>query len=118
MVLNKDNVDDIENFVELALKMKAGFVVFFFDYTENDMSSEYFSNPELNRPALKTLMELERVLAEKVIVYFRLWLPVKEAEIIQQEVEATPIDELNKKYEILFFLWKTRIFNFFTVEWK
>ena len=99
MVINKDNVDDIENFVELALKMKAGFVVFFFDYTENDMSSEYFSNPELNRPALKTLMELERVLAENFIIYFRLWIPTKEAALIQQEVEATPIDELNRKYE-------------------
>ena len=65
MVINKDNVDDIENFVELALKMKAGFVVFFFDYTENNMDSEYFSNPEF----------------------------------IHQEVEATPIDELKRKYE-------------------
>jgi len=44
-------------------------------------------------------MELERVLAEKFIIYFRLWIPTKEAAVIQQEVEATPIDELNKKYE-------------------
>lgn len=44
-------------------------------------------------------MELERVLAEKVIVYFRLWIPAKEAASIQQEVEAIPLDELNKKYE-------------------
>ena len=99
MVINKDNVDDIENFVELALNLHAGFVVFFFDYTENDMNSEYFSNPETSRPALKTLMELERVLAEKFIIYFRLWLPTAEAAAIQQEVEATPIDDLNRKYE-------------------
>ena len=99
MVINKDNVDDIENFVELTLNLRAGFAVFFFDYTEHDMDSEYFSNPELNRPALKTLMELERVLAEKFVIYFRLWLPTAEAAVIQQEVEATPIDELNRKYE-------------------
>ena len=99
MVINKDNVDDILNFAELALQLHAGFLVYFFDYTENDMNSDYFTNPAVSRPALKTLMELERVLAEKVIVYFRLWIPAKEAAAIQQEVEATPIDELNRKYE-------------------
>ena len=74
MVINKDNVDDIENFVELALK---------------------------------TLMELERVLAEKFIIYFRLWIPTKDAAVIQQEVEAMPIDELNRKYEKILFKSKT-----------
>ena len=99
MVINKDNADDILNFVELALELHAGFLVFFFDYTENDMSSDFFTNPEITRPAMKTLMELERVLAEKLLIYFRLWVPVKEMAALQQEVEAIPIDELNKKYE-------------------
>ena len=108
MVINKDNYFDVENFVELALKLHAPFVYFFFDYTENDMTSEYFSNPETSRPALKTLMELERVLAEKFLIYFRLWIPTKEAEILQQEVEATPLDELNKKYAKFLELAKDR----------
>lgn len=98
MVINRDNADDILNFVKLALELHAGFIVFYFDYTENDMSSEHFSNAEISRPALKTLMELERVLAEKVFVYFRLWLPTAEAISLQQEVEAIPIDELRDKY--------------------
>ncbi len=46
MVINKDNFDDVENFVELALKLRAPFVYFFFDYTENDRTSEYFSIPK------------------------------------------------------------------------
>ena len=99
MVINKDNADDILNFVELALELHAGFIIFYFDYTENDMSAEHFTNPTVARPAMKTLMELERVLAEKVLVYFRLWLPTAEAAALQQEVEATPIDALNAKYE-------------------
>ena len=99
MVINKDNTDDILNFVELALELHAGFLVFFFDYTENDMNSDFFTNPEVTRPAMKTLMELERVLAEKILIYFRLWVPSKEMATLQQEVEAIPIDELNKKYE-------------------
>ena len=99
MVINKDNTDDILNFVELALELHAGFLVFFFDYTENDMNSDFFTNPEITRPAMKTLMELERVLAEKILIYFRLWVPSKEMATLQQEVEAISIDELNKKYE-------------------
>ena len=99
MVINKDNADDILNFVEFALTLHAGYIVFFFDYTENDMNSDYFTNPEVTRPAMKTLMELERVLAEKVALYFRLWLPAKEVENLQQEVEAIPLSELENKYK-------------------
>ena len=98
MVINKDNVDDILAFVELCLELHAGFIVFFFDYTENDMNGEYFTNPEVTRPAMKTLMELERVLAEKIIIYFRLWMPSGEAYALQQEVEAIPIEKLRSKY--------------------
>lgn len=115
MVINKDNTDDILNFVELALELHAGFLVFFFDYTENDMNSDYFTNPEITRPAMKTLMELERVLAKKILIYFRLWVPVKEAESLQQEVEEIPIDELNKKYEKILKLAENR--NILE-EWK
>lgn len=108
MVINKDNTDDILNFVELSLELHAGFIVFFFDYTENDMSAEHFTNPEIMRPVMKTLMELERVLAEKVLVYFRLWVPTGEAYALQQEVEAIPIDELNAKYEKILRMAKGR----------
>lgn len=115
MVINKDNADDILNFVELALELHAGFLVFFFDYTENDMNSDYFTNPETTRPAMKTLMELERVLAKKLLIYFRLWIPAKEAENLQQEVESIPIDELNKKYEKILRLAENRNI---LAEWK
>lgn len=99
MVINKDNVDDILNFTELALDLHAGFIVFYFDYTENDMSADYFTNPDVTRPTMKTLMELERVLADRVLIYFRLWMPAGESAALQQEVEAIPIAELNTKYE-------------------
>ena len=99
MVINKDNADDILKFTELALELHAGFIVFYFDYPENDLSQKFFTNPAVTRPAMKTLMELERVLAEKVLIYFRLWMPTGEAYALQQEVEAIPIDELNAKYE-------------------
>ena len=108
MVINRDNYFDVENFIKLALKMHAPFTMFFFDYTENDMTSEYFRNPETSRPALKTLMELERVLAGKFFIYFRLWIPTKEAQEVQREVEATPLDVLKNKYAEILELAKDR----------
>lgn len=108
MVINKDNAHDILDFTRLALELHAGFIVFYFDYTENDMSADYFTNPEVVRPAMKTLMELERVLAEKVLVYFRLWMPSGEANALQQEVESIPIAELNAKYADILHLAQSR----------
>ena len=108
MVINHDNVDDVRDFVRLALELHAWDVVFYFDYSENDMSSDYFGYPEQSRRVLKMLMEIERVLAAHVLVYFRLWIPVREAEPLQREVEGEPIEELNKKYSDLLELCRGR----------
>lgn len=108
MVINKDNYFDVGNFVELALKLHAPYVMFFFDYIENNMNDDYFKNRETSRYALKTLMELERVLVDKFFVYFRLWVPQKEVEELQPEVEATPLIELERKYAKILELAKNR----------
>ena len=62
------------------------------------MGSAYFGNPASSRPALRTLMELERVLRDRFFIYFRLWIPLAEAHAMQQEVEAMPLAELETKY--------------------
>lgn len=98
MVINKDNAHDVVDFIKLALGLNARSVSFYFDYTENDMSASDFGNPQTSRPALKTLMEIERVLARKFAVGFRLWLPTAEAAPLQEEVEATPLAELQDKH--------------------
>jgi hypothetical protein len=43
-------------------------------------------------------MEIERVLARKFFLYFRLWIPTAEAAPLQEEVEATPLAELQEKH--------------------
>lgn len=98
MVVNHDTAEDIVPFLRLALELHAWHVNFFFDYTENDMGSAYFGNPASSRPALRTLMELERVLRDRFFIYFRLWIPLAEAHAMQQEVEAMPLAELETKY--------------------
>ena len=98
MVINKDTACDVVDFAKLALQLGASYIIYYFDCTENYMEGEYFSNPKIIRPALKKLMELERVLAKKFFVYFRLWIPTKETAPIQAEVDAEPLSELQEKY--------------------
>jgi hypothetical protein len=82
--------------------------MFFFDYTESDMAGGYFGEPETSRPALYELMKLERALAGKFFVYFRLWIPLKETEMMQSKVEAVPLNELQAEYADILELAKER----------
>jgi sulfatase maturation enzyme AslB (radical SAM superfamily) len=108
MVINRDTADDVRNFVKYALTERLQYCKFYFDYTENNMSGKHFDNPETSRPALYELMKLERVLAGKFFVYFRLWIPIKETEMMQPKVEAIPIDELKAEYSDILELAKNR----------
>lgn len=98
MVINNDNYFDIVDFVKLCLRLHANKISFYFDYTENNMNASYFGTPELIRPVLKQLMELERVLAGKIILMFRLWIPIAEVEPMQKQVEAVSLSCLKEKY--------------------
>ncbi len=101
MVVNHDNYYDVLDFAKLALEIHATGIGYFFDYTENNMNEMYFSKPEIFRPALRVMMELERVLANKVSVSFRLWVPIKELEMMQPIVDAENIEELYDRYKSL-----------------
>jgi MoaA/NifB/PqqE/SkfB family radical SAM enzyme len=108
MVVNKDTADDIRAFVKYALTERLYNCTFFFDYTESDMAGNYFGEPETSRPALYELMKLERVLARKFFIYFRLWIPLKETEMMQRKVDAIPLNELQKEYADILELAKGR----------
>jgi predicted Zn-dependent protease/SAM-dependent methyltransferase/sulfatase maturation enzyme AslB (radical SAM superfamily) len=108
MVINKDTASDIRDFVRKALRMGARFTMFFFDYTENDMSAPYFGRPETSRPALEELMKLERVLAGRFFVYFRLWIPLREVELLQGKVDAIPSSDLEAEYADILALAQNR----------
>ena len=108
MVINHDNAEDVLDFVRMALRLHSWYICFFFDYTENDMNSDYFGQPEISRPVLRMLMELERLLAGKVLLYFRLWIPSKEAGPLQQEIESVPMTDLRRKYQDIFCLAEGR----------
>lgn len=108
MVINKDTAHDVLDFLRLALDLRARSVTFYFDYTESDMGGKSFGDPETSRPALRALMEVERVLARKFFVSFRLWIPTAEAAPLQAEVDATPLPVLREKHGDLLELAKDR----------
>jgi hypothetical protein len=108
MVINADTACDVRDFVKYALATGLSHVGFFFDYTENDMSSDCFGRPETSRPALRELMKIERVLARKFFVSFRLWIPLRESERMQSEVEAIPLAALREEYADLLALADNR----------
>ncbi|MDR0234053.1 MAG: tetratricopeptide repeat protein [Zoogloeaceae bacterium] len=108
MVINRDTASDVLDFVKYALTERLMSCGFYFDYTENNMAGDYFGYPEISRPALYELMKLERVLAGKFVVYFRLWVPLKEVGMMQPEVDAIPMDELEEEYADILALAKDR----------
>jgi len=108
MVINKDTADDVRAFVKYTLAEGLQYCAFFFDLTENDKSKDYFGQPETSRRALKELMKIERVLAGKFQVFFKLFLPQKELKMMQPEVEAVPLAELNNEYADILEIAKDR----------
>ena len=108
MVINHDNYFDVVDFAKGALALKATRIGYYFDYTENDMNAKYFSQPDFSRRALKHLMEMERVLSGRVMVAFRLWVPTKELEMMQPQVDAESDAELQERYADLLRLSEQR----------
>lgn len=99
MVINHNNYFDVLPFVQLALESRATGIGFFFDYTENNVNGKLFeAYPDFNRAALKQVMEIERVLANRVMVGFRLWVPTEELGAMQKLVDQETTKELQEKY--------------------
>lgn len=100
MVINKNTFNDVVPFVELALRLHARNITFYFDYRENDMYGDYFSNPGYARETLKILLEIEKMLQGRVFVFFRLWIPLKELDNAEKKLDVS-IDKLKKKYAVI-----------------
>lgn len=101
MVINKDNAGDVEEFVALALKLRARGCGFYFERSESRIEDDHFGSPETSRPALRKLIEMERVLAGRFQFTFRLWLPLQELPPLQAEVDALPLEQLQREYQHL-----------------
>lgn len=98
MVINRDNYEDVYDFVCMCLRLHARSIGFYFDYTESRMSDDYFGEPDSSRKSLRILLELERLLKERVNISFKLWLPIKELEEAERHGYERNMDALKIKY--------------------
>ena len=108
MVVSSKNAYDVYNFVKLGLNLGLKLSGFYFEQSEGSLCGTGFKYPEIMEPALKTLMELERVLAKKYVISFRLWLPLNCTQKLQAEVDSIPIEQLQEKYKEILELAKDR----------
>lgn len=108
MVVNHKNANDVYDFVKLALSLKLKCVTFYFDQREGSLRGDSFLYPDILEPTLKTLMKIERVLAKKIEVGFRLWLPLNCTQKLQAEIEKIPIKVLRQEFVELLELAKGR----------
>ena len=108
MVINTQTADDVVDFIKMALKMKASYVVFYFDYQENNMSGNYFENTDLMRKVLLQLMKIESLLKDKFYVQFRLWVPLKELDLAENQMKGVSISQLKQEYKDILDLAENR----------
>lgn len=107
MVITHETAKDVYNFIKLSLELGIKGCVFYFSMYEG-AGKEDFTYPEILGPKLKMLMEIEKVLANKFPLIFRLRLPMTATLKYQKEVDETPVEVLNEKYSELVELAKDR----------
>lgn len=106
-VLNSSSYDEILNFLKMALKRNIQIVSFHFDTNENDVFSKLdIKNKPEYMNALRTLLELERVLKSKVKLYFRLFMAHPNLKAIEEEVRTQDLNVLKDKYSEIYELAK------------
>ena len=108
MVINSRTYEDVIPFVKMCLEMKLRSVNLYFDYSENDMSGNYFKHPEIMRDVLRTLVEMEKLFEGVFVISFRLWVPLLELPAMENLIKSTSIEELKSKYSELWELSEGR----------
>ncbi len=105
-VLNSTNYQNVEAFVLMALEWHLQKIIFFFDSRENNINNLSVKDKENFDKALITLLELEKLLKDKVRIGFRLFMPVKNINEYEEKVKDISIDELKEKYSKIWDLAK------------
>lgn len=98
-VLNSSNYEIVEEFVEIYVKKGIQCITFFFDFVENPVFKE--NKTETDTRVAQTiikLLEIERILKEKVCISWRLFMPINNVEYFEDIVNKEDIDEIKKKY--------------------
>ncbi|MDR2410234.1 MAG: glycosyltransferase [Bacteroidales bacterium] len=111
MVINKESAYDIVDFLHYALRDGFCACAYMFDYNESNMDAGTFKYPEIMYPVYRELLKLERLLAGKFKITFRLFRPLanfSELDNLETDVNAIPFDRLKEEYADIWELAKGR----------
>lgn len=98
MVVSREHsVKEILDFLKLSLDIHAQMCVFYLNHLETDSGNKLSSNIFYKEEIILTLMEVERLLAGKFFIFFRLMEPAAFSKL-QAIVDAESQEELENKY--------------------
>jgi len=92
MVVTEQTACDVYDFVKYALVNDLSACTFHFDASGRDNTTR------TKNAAILELMKLERVLAGKFFLLFRMYIHTSVQEVMQQLVEKIPLEALNEEY--------------------
>lgn len=98
MVVNQDTASDVESFLITCLELSAKECSFYFDATENNYRSGKFSFPDIMRPALNTLIELDKLTGENFSLSYEGMIPRSELKLLKDQKQIDSTAALQKKY--------------------
>lgn len=98
MVVSSENAYDVREFVRKSLETGVNKCSFLFETSEADISMLAFRNPEYLRPALLEIAKMERVLENKFLISYKLFLPPSELYAAENIAKAIPLAELQREY--------------------
>ncbi len=105
-ILNSTNYQNLEAFIKMVLEWKIQKIVFYFDTRENNLNKLSVKDKENFDIALTKLLEIERILKDKVYLGFRLFMPIKNIEEYEKAVNEIPLETLKEKYSEIWNLAK------------
>lgn len=98
MVVSHDHtVREVLDFLKLSLEYQAQQCGFYLNHLETGSGNKLSTEISYSSDTLRTLMEVERVLRGRYFITFRLMQPPS-FDSLQHEVDAEPIEALNRKY--------------------
>ncbi len=97
-VLNSTNYQNTLQFIKNALELGIWKICFYFDCRENSVNSMQVKDKENFENSLMTLLELEKLLLDKVRVGFRVYMPCKNISEYEEKVAKMSIEDLKAKY--------------------
>ena len=97
-VLNSTNYYEVSQFVEMVISWGVRTIVFYFDTRENNINTGYIQDKKGFLIALETLLELERLLKDKVNINFRTFIPYNDINSLENKTATLDINALKQKY--------------------